>query len=199
MTAFRGATRSDSIDWTALRERLAAIEQSLTEEYALPPEVANRVLAERARALATRREEAADPGEHLDVVLFRLATETFGLEIGLVLEVLENMEVSQLPGAEPPIGGLAPWRGEVIPVLDVRRLLGLHADASGGAGHHLVLGEDRSAFVLPVEEVLGLRRLSSDELRAVDPQSSRGGALLRGTTVDGVLVLALRDLIRTYF
>lgn len=50
-----------------------------------------------------------------------------GLRISQVVEVLEEPAVHRLPGAEPHVLGVAPWRDRVLPVLDLARRLGHEA------------------------------------------------------------------------
>lgn len=66
---------------------------------------------------------------------FKLAGETCAVEIRNVQSVLENGKLSLVPGSPDHIRGLLKLRGEAVPVVDLRRKLGLgEAEETGEAG-----------------------------------------------------------------
>ncbi|RVT87564.1 chemotaxis protein CheW [Inhella crocodyli] len=72
------------------------------------------------------------PDEHPDTgeterqfVTFELAGERFAVPMGPVQEIIRLPEVARLPLAPPALEGLANLRGRVLPILSLRRVLGL--------------------------------------------------------------------------
>ena len=59
------------------------------------------------------------------VCLISLAEELFAIDLGNVREVFEVDSITPVPGMPPSLAGVANLRGVVIPVMDLRRLLGL--------------------------------------------------------------------------
>jgi purine-binding chemotaxis protein CheW len=104
--------------------------------------------------------------------------------------VFQLVELVPLPGARSPVVGLTRWRGDVLTVLDLRRLVGLSVHALDDLGRVIVIGDAAAE--------LGILADALDELRAVDPatlfplsdrtadRAPDSAALVAGVTVDGV-------------
>ncbi len=77
----------------------------------------------------------------LALLLFHLGRrQIFGINVFKVQEVIKRPALSGMPGAHPHIAGVAEIRGRVIPVIDLRRAIGIEGgDASGGA--HVIVAE----------------------------------------------------------
>lgn len=58
-------------------------------------------------------------------LIFRLASEVFGLQIEKVVEIFKSMEVHVIPQCSEYIVGVITVRGDVIPIIDMRKRLGL--------------------------------------------------------------------------
>ena len=71
------------------------------------------------------REErkAAEATEHL--ATFFLAREEYGVEVKLVQEIIRVSEITPVPRAPDSIKGVINLRGRIIPVIDLKRKLGL--------------------------------------------------------------------------
>jgi purine-binding chemotaxis protein CheW len=76
---------------------------------------------------APQREEqtAAEATEHL--ATFFLADEEYGVDVRLVQEIIRVTEITQVPRAPEYIRGVINLRGRIIPVVDLKRKLGLGA------------------------------------------------------------------------
>lgn len=74
---------------------------------------------------APAREEkvAVEAQEHL--VTFLLTDEEYGVDVRLVQEIIRVTEVTQVPRAPEFIKGVINLRGRIIPVIDLKRKLGL--------------------------------------------------------------------------
>lgn len=68
---------------------------------------------------------------------FSIAGEICAVGIGEVETVLENAGLSRVSGAPGYVAGLLDLRGEAVPVVDVRRKLGL--EVSDGAGSCIIV------------------------------------------------------------
>lgn len=93
-------------------------------------------------------------------VSFELAGEMFAVPMGPVQEIIRLPEVAQLPLAPAALLGLANLRGRVLPLMSLRRLLGLPDQDHGDSARALVIhcGQalgflvDRVCSVLQVED-----------------------------------------------
>lgn len=60
----------------------------------------------------------------LQVVGFRIGSETFGVRIGSVREIVRVPEITAVPNAPEAIEGVINLRGKIIPVMDLRKRFG---------------------------------------------------------------------------
>lgn len=137
------------------------------------------------RDSAGRQEAAA-------FVVFRLGQEEFGLPIDAVAEVARvPAQVTRVPRMPRFLEGLANLRGEVLPVVDLRRRFGM--PAGGGAGQRMLVvraGDHRAGLIVDaVHEVL---RTSLAAIQAPPELAGAVGRLVNGVvSADGPMVLLL--------
>jgi purine-binding chemotaxis protein CheW len=132
-----------------------------------------------------------DPSKNL--VGFLIGDISYAVPIAIVREIANPLEVVALPHAPPSVVGVAHYRGEIIPVLDVRVRFGMEAVAATRRTKWLiVLAVDR-VVALVVDAVTDVFGTSGSELSPSPPLG--GGEDLRGiagvTTHDGRMVFVL--------
>jgi purine-binding chemotaxis protein CheW len=93
-------------------------------------------------------------------------SESFGIDTRKIREVLGNRDLQRVPMAPAFIGGVVPYRGEVLTTVDFRALLGMgeHTDASC-----VLVLEDEDAeerFGLVVDAVGGVVTVNRNMLEA---------------------------------
>ena len=113
----------------------------------------------------------------------RIGERLCALPIAHVSETMRPLAVSPLPGTEPFVLGAAVVRGETVPVVDARLLLGEPKRIRPGRLVSLRVGDRRAA--LAVDEVIGVRTLAPEQLETLP-------ALLQSASTD--VVAALRRL-----
>ncbi len=82
-----------------------------------------------------------------DLLVFELAGEKYALQAGDVRELTCAMAVTALPDAPSVARGVIDVRGDLIPVLDTRRILG-HPSKPVELSDHLVLATVRDDYVV---------------------------------------------------
>jgi purine-binding chemotaxis protein CheW len=105
-------------------------------------------------------------GEQL--VTFHLNEELFGIEMEHVREIIRLPEMVRVPGAPAHFSGLANLRGEILSVLDGRKLLGMPEAKKSDTVRVLVLehrGETAGCLVDRLSEVVDLEGFIEDELK----------------------------------
>lgn len=60
-------------------------------------------------------------------ILFRVGREVFGIQIAQVVEILNASKASPIPEAPEHIAGVITLRGNVIPLIDMRKRFGLES------------------------------------------------------------------------
>ncbi len=129
-------------------------------------------------------------------VAFRMGGETFLVAREETREVLGYPAViTRIPGAKSWVKGLANVRGQLLPMLDLRQLLGSGATTPGRNTRVVVVNHREIPAGLIVDEVLGLRRFAESEFDAEAPPTVirceiyLAGAFRRGGEVWPVLSL----------
>ena len=119
---------------------------------------------ERALELARPPGGAAE-AEQMTVAVFRLDGELFGVELGVVREFAEARNVSPVPCTPQHVVGNMNLRGEILTLIDLRRMLNVKAtQESAGAKVVVVKVKDVDAG-LAVEEVVDVLSLNPSRMQ----------------------------------
>ena len=157
--------------------------------HLLPDAAPGEVLRQRAEKLARPDllpEEASGPRQALH---FSLADQQCLLDLAWVREVQRLRGLVPLPLGASHLLGLAPWRGRMLPVVDLAFLLALPA-SSGAHRHLLVLGRTAAVAAITVDEVHGMRPLAADSAESrARPLEGLRPDMVRGTTAEGQLLV----------
>lgn len=113
-------------------------------------------------------------------VEFRLAAEHYGLPIRSVREIIVLGEVTRLPHMPDYVEGIVNLRGRIVPVINLRRKLGLPDDSTKGTGRTIVteLGDLEAGLV--VDDVVGVMRIDSTMVQPAPHMTSVNRAVLGG-------------------
>jgi len=139
------------VDFEALRRRLDDATRSLAGEAG--PEARRRILEERAAVVATTREAVRT--ESVPVLAFRVGGERYAVEVASVFQVLESRGLAPLPAAPPWLLGALVARTRVVPVLDLRLLLGLEGGGMSDLAKVVVVEHEGDVFGLAAEDLEG--------------------------------------------
>jgi len=143
---------SRAVDFGALHRRLDEAEARLAGDAG--GEVRRReVLAERARTIAGSRETARAESE--PVLAFTVGGERYAVAVEAVSQVLEARGLQPLLAAPPWLLGAMVARTRVVPVLDLRQLLGLSGGGMIDLGKVIVVEHEGEAFGIAAEALEG--------------------------------------------
>lgn len=109
-------------------------------------------------------------GTERQLVVFDLANEVYGINIGTVREIIRMQTVTFVPDAPPFVKGVINLRGRVIPVVDLRRRFGLPETEPTPESRVLVVdiaGSDIGVIVDAVTEVQRIPEASIEEASAL--------------------------------
>jgi purine-binding chemotaxis protein CheW len=149
----------------------------------------NRELLEtRARALARVPADELRAGERIELVVFVLAGERYGIESRFVREVLRLTRYTPVPGTPPFVIGITSLRGEILALFDLRQLLGVTPVGVTDLSRIVVLGEHRREFGVLADAASEVVLIASDDIVKTGTAWSR--TYLQGVTPDGVVVLS---------
>jgi purine-binding chemotaxis protein CheW len=149
----------------------------------------NQALVERAERLRAESRATEHDPEVLALVIFRLGSEIYALPADQVRGVVAKQPIVPIPSTPPHLLGVTHFRGEILPVFDLKVLFGLAA--TPGAPEYLIIarpGADSAA--LGCDSCPDIVQVPADEIKA--PGSTLGSPVaryLRGNAVgrDGAI------------
>jgi purine-binding chemotaxis protein CheW len=163
--------------------------RSISGRSALTAAQRDAVFARRAEALAESAPGEGQDDDTLEALVFALGSEQYALPANQVHEVRPRGLLTTLPGTPAFLAGLINVRGRIVPVVDLRSLLGMAPD---GPSTSVVLVSHRSGDI----GLLVAGRPIVRPLRVADltepppgPLSGIDAACIRGITPGLVIVL----------
>jgi purine-binding chemotaxis protein CheW len=120
----------------------------------------------------TKTAESNEPEAQRQIVAFRVGEEVFGLEIGNVREVIEYREVTPVPRAPEFVAGIISLRGAILPVVDLRKRIGMEPTEPGPETVILVLEVDGRRVGLVADRILDILKAGPE--RALRTKERKG-------------------------
>jgi purine-binding chemotaxis protein CheW len=154
------------------------------------------ILRARARALAQQRVGVRPAEEALELVVFTVAGEHYGIASAHVREVYPLKALSPLPGVPPFLRGIANLRGRIVAVVDIRKFFDLPDSGLSDLNKLVVLTNDTMVFAILADTIQGMRRLPRGELQPpVAGAAGRYSEYVQGVSSDRLVVLAAHRLL----
>ena len=147
------------------------------------------VLRNRAKRLAQEVETTpADRG--LDVLEFALAYESYAFETAYVREVCPLHDLTPVPCTPPHLCGIVNLRGQILAVLDVKRLFGLPENRLVDRHHIIVLHKDQEDVGILADAIHGVQAVPLRDIqRALPTLTGIRAEYLRGVTPERLVIL----------
>lgn len=138
---------------------------------------------------------ASGPNDELQLVVFKLGSEEFGVEIRNVQEIIRMTNITKIPQASGYIKGVINLRGKIIVVIDLNVILGMAGKEHDGDTRIIVsdIGDTVMGFVVDsVSEVIRLPEKNVEPAPAAIANKI-GTEYLRGVgKIDDRLLLLLK-------
>jgi purine-binding chemotaxis protein CheW len=106
----------------------------------------------------------AEKNEYIRQVTFRIAKETYGIDIHQVQEIIMMQDITQIPHAHDFVEGVLNLRGKVIPVVDLRRRLNFESLDYSRNTRIIVVNVDEKIIGIIVDKVEEVTELSLDSI-----------------------------------
>lgn len=130
------------------------------------------------------------PSEPLDVLVFEVGGQRYGLPAADVLELVRAVTLMPLPGAPATVEGVMNLRGHIVPVLNIRAPLRLAPKKAEPSDHLIVTRSGGRSVAVRVDRALELARLSRGAIeRTADVLPGLWGAAQVARLPDGLLLI----------
>lgn len=134
-----------------------------------PSSLEELILADEAEAAADREgPEEAQRRAGQPHLIFSLAGRKYAVPTAKLEELGYVPKITRVPGLPNWLRGVTVWRGQIIPVVDLRAFLGQEPDQSG----RMIVAQARIGLI--VDQINTILELSEDQLR----EPSRDDSLL---------------------
>jgi chemotaxis signal transduction protein len=105
----------------------------------------------------SQKQGMTDTSARQSLVTFRLEQRIYALPIAPIVQIVEMVAITPLPGAIGPVEGVINYHGQSVPVIDMRRYLGLPRVSAGLDAHMLLTRMGERTVALVVDQVLDIR------------------------------------------
>jgi purine-binding chemotaxis protein CheW len=168
---------------------------STIQGSAPPQEMWNSILKERARLLAQRPEDET-AGAAIEVVTLLLAYETYAIETSYVREVYPLKDLTPLPCTPSFVAGIVNVRGQVMSVIDLKKLFELPAKGITDLNKVVIISDGDMEFGILADAILDVRNIPLQEIQSGLPTlTGVRESYLKGITADRLVVLDAEKLL----
>lgn len=92
--------------------------------------------------------------DEIQYIVVKLGDEKYGIDISNVDNIVRMQRITRVPKSQPYYVGVINLRGEVVPIMSLRRRFGLEEDEYGAATRIIIIRlEDQSMIGFVVDEV----------------------------------------------
>ncbi|OIR03302.1 chemotaxis protein CheW [mine drainage metagenome] len=184
------------IDWRELERRMEASRVAVERIWAPTAEDTQRILRERARALAREAVPAETADATIEVIEFLLAHEQYAIASEYVRGVDPLEDLTPLPCTPPFVLGIVNVRGEILSIIDLKKFFDLPEKGLTDLNKVIVLESANMVFGIVVDAISGVRRILRTDIQSSLPTLTgiREDYLL-GVTAERVVILDAEKLL----
>lgn len=188
--------RKKPIDWREVKLRLESAQIATEHIWAPTAEDNQRILQERARALAREVMPAEAADASIEVLEFILAHERYAVASEYVREVYTLEELTPLPCTPVFVLGIINLRGEILSVIDIKKFFDLPEKGITNLNKVIVLESNDMVFGILADVISGVRRIPRAGIQPSLPTLTGIRAeYLLGVTEERVVVLDAEKLL----
>lgn len=145
-------------------------------------EVRNSV-DESEQVVKRRSAKTVFQGKDMQIVLFKVSEVNYGVDVAQVQGVLDLPEITEVPNSPYYVEGVTNLRGEVIPVIDLKKRFNISDKSSKEDLKMMVIGQGKEAVGITVDAVMEVMNIANEDIEDVPD-------ILSNVEVDSVLGVA---------
>jgi len=129
------------------------------------------------------------------LVVMEIDHESFGVDIGAVNTIIRMQEITAIPRTPDFVEGVINLRGSIVPVIDLRKRLGVHVGETTKASRIVVVEAADQVIGMIVDAVAETLRLAHDAIEPPSPVvTTVDSAYVRGVGKQDNRLVILLDL-----
>ena len=140
--------------------------------------------------MADVRIESSDV-ETKQYIVVRIGNEKYGIDIQYIDNIVRMQKITRVPKAQSYFKGIINLRGEIVPVMSIRRKMGLEDDVITDASRTIIIKlEDKGSIGVIVDEV---REVITLDMAEVEKQVSKD-SFINGIGKNGDELISLFEI-----
>ena len=121
-------------------------------------------------------ENSTNSSTEQQLVMFDLAHEAYGVDIGTVREIIRMQDVTSVPHRPDYVSGVINLRGRITPVVDLRKRFNLPETEISRESRIVVVDIDGQDIGMIVDAVTEVLRISADQIEPPSNMIAAGGS-----------------------
>lgn len=123
-------------------------------------------------------------------IVVMIGSEQYGIDITYIDNIVRMQKITHVPKVQRYFKGIISLRGEIVPVMSMRRKMDLEDDVYTNASRIIILKLEKGAIGIIVDEVKEVVNLRADEIDTADNK----GKFINGIGKHGDGLISLVEL-----
>ncbi len=114
-------------------------------------------------------------------IVFAIDNENYGIDISSVNSIIQMPQITYVPRSPKHYSGIINLRGEIVPIISLRRRMNLEDDAYTNDSRIIITDIEKDKQVgLIVDDVKEVMAIADDEIREPSPFLKKDDSLISG-------------------
>ncbi len=128
-------------------------------------------------------------------IVVKIGSEQYGIDISYIDNIVRMQKITRVPKAQTYFKGVINLRGEVVPVMSIRKKMDLEDDVITNASRIIILKlEEKGMLGIIVDEVKEVVTLSEDEIERNSGKNNKQGMFINGIGKNGEELISLLEI-----
>ena len=121
--------------------------------------------------------------ESKQYIVVQIGNEKYGIDIGYIDNIVRMQKITRVPKAQSYFKGVINLRGEIVPVMSIRKKMGLENDVITDASRIIILKvEEKGSLGVVVDQVREVITLNTAEI----DKTAVGARNVKDTFINGI-------------
>lgn len=121
--------------------------------------------------------------ESKQYIVVQIGNEKYGIDIGYIDNIVRMQKITRVPKAQSYFKGVINLRGEIVPVMSIRKKMGLENDVITDASRIIILKvEEKGSLGVVVDQVREVITLNTAEI----DKTAVGARNIKDTFINGI-------------
>ena len=168
---------------------IVSAKTTLNTEGSILSEDSKSILKERAKKLSVREVEEKTDDVNISVIEFVLGKEVYAFETKYVREIYPLRDFTVIPGLPTFILGVINVRGQIISVVNLKKLINLPEKGIGELNKVIIIENEKMEFGILADVINGTTTININTIQnKLNNSSELANVFLQGITKDHIII-----------